>query len=378
MAASKKILLVDDNPLVLEMMGRALSKEGFYCLKANSANEAMAILGLERPDIILSDYHMPDVDGFAFRQNLIAMPVYKDIPFMFLTSEDDNELMLKGINMEAVDYILKDTPLPVVVTKINNFLTTVREQHERTLKELSVAAMALNLHSVPQRLPLIKGFEVDFWHKSFQNYPGGDFIDFITIDARYTFVVLGDVMGKKWGAWYFSFGFLSYIRAAVRICIAEGNFSTKSILQKINAVVYHDPVVNDVLSSLSLLMIDTEEESVTYSGAGDLPLLYYNALDKELKQISSSGMLLGLMSDGDFDEQVLKLNPGDRLFIFTDGIIDFEDTDGKKTDYNTFTRAITPYLDQPFLAFKKGDFLSDKTIAHIDDCSLIYLQKTDQ
>lgn len=378
MPVSKKILLVDDNPLVLEMMGRALAKEGFNCMKANSVAEAMVILGQERPDIILSDYHMPDVDGFAFRQNLIGMPVYKDIPFMFLTSEDDNELMLKGINLEAVDYILKDTPLPVIVTKINNFLTTVRDQHERTLKELSVAAMALNLHSVPQKLPLIKGFEVDFWHKPFQNYPGGDFIDFITIDTRYTFVVLGDVMGKKWGAWYFSFGFLSYIRAAVRICIAEGNFSTKSILQKINAVVYHDPVVSDVLSSLSLLMIDTQEGAVTYSGAGDLPLLYYNALDKVLKQIGSSGMLLGLLPDGDFDEQVLKLNTGDRLFIFTDGIIDFEDTGGKKTDYNTFTRAITPYLNQPFLAFKKGDFLLNKTIAHIDDCSLIHLQKTDQ
>jgi sigma-B regulation protein RsbU (phosphoserine phosphatase) len=378
MAVSKKILLVDDNPLVLEMMGRALSKEGFYCMKANSADEAMAILGLERPDIILSDYHMPDVDGFAFRQNLIAMPGYKDIPFMFLTSEDDNELMLKGINLEAVDYILKDTPLPVVVTKINNFLTTVREQHERTLKELSVAAMALNLHSVPQRLPVIKGFEVDFWHKSFQNYPGGDFIDFIKIDERYTFIVLGDVMGKKWGAWYFSFGFLSYIRAAVRICIAEGNFSTKSILQKINAVVYHDPVVNDVLSSLSLLMVDTLGASITYSGAGDLPLLYYNTVDKSLKQIGSSGMLLGLMPDGDFDEQVLKLNTGDRLFIFTDGIIDFEDTNGKKTDYNTFTEAVKPYLGQSFAAFKKSTFLQGKTVAHIDDCSLIHLQKTDQ
>lgn len=378
MAVSKKILLVDDNPLVLEMMGRALNKEGFYCMKANSAGEAMKILQQERPDIILSDYYMPDVDGFAFRQNLIAVPKYKDIPFMFLTSEDDNELMLNGINLEAVDYILKDTPLPVVVSKINNFLTTVREQHERTLKELSVAAMALNLHSVPQKLPVIKGFEVDFWHKPFQNYPGGDFIDFITIDARHTFVILGDVMGKKWGAWYFSFGFLSYIRAAVRICIAEGNFSTKSILQKINAVVYHDPVVNDVLSSLSLLMIDTQEGAVTYSGAGDLPLLYYDALSKELKQIGSSGMLLGLMPDGDFDEEVLKLNTGDRLFIFTDGIIDFEDTNGKKTDYNTFINAIKPYLNEPFAAFKKSDFLQTKTVAHIDDCSLIHLQKTDR
>jgi len=376
MPVSKKILLVDDNPLVLEMMGRALSKEGFQCMKANSAEHAMEQLKLEKPDIILSDYHMPEVNGFQFRQGLMENAAYRDIPFMFLTSEVDNDVMLEGINLEAVDYILKDTPVPVVVSKINNFLSAVREQHELALKELSKAAMALNLHSVPQKLPQMKGFELDFWHKPFQNYPGGDFIDFITIDERYTFIVLGDVMGKKWAAWYFSFGFLSYIRAAVRICIAEGNFSTKSILQKINDVVYHDPVVNDVLSSLSLVMIDAEQGCIKYSGAGDLPLLYYNGVSGETSQIRSSGMLLGLMPDGDFDEIAFNLNSGDQLFILTDGIIDFDLPEGKKTDYNMFTTTVTPFLGKPFADFKKGEFLAEKAREHIDDCTLIYLQRT--
>jgi sigma-B regulation protein RsbU (phosphoserine phosphatase) len=375
MPVSKKILLVDDNPLVLEMMARALSKEGFNCMKAASAGQAMDMLLQDVPDIILSDYHMPDVDGFVFRQDLIKIPQFKNIPFMFLTSEVDNDVMLEGINLEAVDYILKDTPVPIVVSKINNFLNSIREQHERAIQELSVAAMALNLNSVPQKLPNLKGFDIDFWHKPFQNYPGGDFIDFITIDERHTFIVLGDVMGKKWGAWYFSFGFLSYIRAAVRICISEGNFSTKNILQKINAVVYHDPVVNDVLSSLSLIMVDSVAGCIKYSGAGDLPLLYYNAIDKSMIQVRSSGMLLGLMEDGDFDELSIELNNGDKLFIFTDGIIDHEAAEGKKTDYNTFTSAITPYLERPFSEFKNSGFLKDKAITHIDDCSLIYLHK---
>jgi sigma-B regulation protein RsbU (phosphoserine phosphatase) len=375
MPTSKKILLVDDNPIVLQMMSRALVKEGFECMKATSANQAIEMLKEEMPDIILSDYHMPDVDGFAFRQMLIDVPGYKNIPFMFLTSEVDSDVMLAGVNLEAVDYILKDTPVQVIVSKINNFLTTVRETHERSIKELSVAASALNLNSVPQTLPAIKGFEVDFWHKSFQNYPGGDFIDFIKINARYTFIVLGDVMGKKWGAWFFSFGFLSYIRAAVRICITEGNFSTKNILQKINAVVYHDPVVSDVLSSVSLVLIDTEEGIVNYSGAGDLPVLYYNSDAGTASQVRSAGMLLGLMPDGDFDEISLKLNTGDSLYILTDGIIDHEGADGKKTDYNTFTEAITPFFEKPFTDFKKGAFLKEKAIAQIDDCSLIYIYK---
>ena len=376
MPVSKKILLVDDNRLVLEMMGRALDKEGFYCMKAISASEATDLLKQERPDIILSDYHMPDVDGFQFRQSLMDALDYKDIPFMFLTSEDDDNLMLEGINLNAVDYILKGTPIRIIVSKINNFLRTVREEHERTLKELSKAAVSLNLSSIPQNKPIVKGFNIDFWHQPFQNYPGGDFIDFININEQYTFIVLGDVMGKKWGAWYFSFGFLSYIRAAVRICISEGNFSTKNILQKINAVVYHDPVVNDVLSSLSLIMIDTVNAQIKYSGAGDLPLLYYNYADKSAAQIISSGMLLGLMPDGDFDEKILKLNTGDQIFLLTDGMIDFEGTEGKRTDYNTFVTAITPYLSTSFSEFKTGEFIKEKITAHVDDCSLIYLQKT--
>ncbi|OOQ61805.1 fused response regulator/phosphatase [Mucilaginibacter pedocola] len=375
MAASEKILLVDDNPLVLEMMGRALTKEGFECMKAGSAADAQALLKQQRPDIILSDYHMPEVNGFEFRQQLMATDL-KDIPFMFLTSEVDSGVMLEGINLEAVDYILKDTPVAVVVSKINNFLSTVREQHERALKELSKAAMALNLHSVPKQLPAIQGFEADIWHQPFQNYPGGDFIDFIKIDDRYTFIVLGDVMGKKWAAWYFSFGFLSYIRAAVRICIAEGNFSTQSILQKINSVVYHDPVVADVLSSLSLLLIDSEQGSVIYSGAGDLPLLYYKHSTGETEQIRSAGMLLGLMPDGDYDEITMQLQTGDQLYILTDGIIDAEGADGKRTDYQTFADAVAPFLGKPFGDFKKSAFIEEKKQTHIDDCSLIFLQKT--
>jgi sigma-B regulation protein RsbU (phosphoserine phosphatase) len=376
MPVSKKILLVDDNPLVLEMMGRALGKEGFDCMKATSAQQATQMLQQQRPDIILSDYHMPEMDGFRFRQQLLGDAAYRDIPFMFLTSEVDNQVMLRGINLDAVDYILKDTPVPVVVSKINNFLNSVREQHERTLKELSKAAMSLNLNSVPKALPKMKGFEADFWHKPFQNYPGGDFIDFITIDERYTFMVLGDVMGKKWGAWYFSFGFLSYIRAAVRICIAEGNFSTKSILQKINSVVYHDPVVSDVLSSLSLVLLDSAEGTLKYSGAGDLPLLYYNNKDKLVRQVRSAGMLLGLMPDGDFDEIELTLGTGDQLFIFTDGLIDTETPEGKKTDYTAFEAAVSSYLGRPFAEFKKSTFLAEKANNQVDDCSLIFLQKT--
>lgn len=377
MNRSNKILLVDDNTFVLEMMGKALSREGFVCLKAESALQAMELLKKEEPDIILSDYDMPEVNGFEFRQQLMDSPEYKHIPFMFLTSMNNAELVIEGMSMDAIDYIAKDVPVPVIVSKITNVLNAIRERHERAISELSRAAVALNLSSVPQKIPAIPGFRLNFWHKPFQNYPGGDFIDFIQIDDRYTFVVLGDVMGKKWGAWFFSFGFLSYVRAAVRLCIFEGDISTKSIMQKINTVVYHDPVVSEVLSTLSLLMIDTQLAQVSYTGAGDLPLLYYNRRGAKISRIQSEGLLLGLRADGDFDEFVMPLHTGDQLLLVTDGMIDFETAGRKKSDYDVFENAVTPFLGKPdtFAAIKASDFIIQKTQEHIDDCSLICLQK---
>jgi sigma-B regulation protein RsbU (phosphoserine phosphatase) len=55
-----------------------------------------------------------------------------------------------------------------------------------------------------------------------------------------------------------------------------------------------DDVLQDILSSLSLLLIDTETNTISYSGAGDLPLLHYNAAGKTLEQVKASGLLLGL------------------------------------------------------------------------------------
>ncbi len=103
MPPSHKILLVDDNLLILEMMSKALDREGFHCMKASSARQAMELLQKETPDIILSDYDMPDINGFEFRQQLIDHPDFKNIPFMFLTSMNNADLMLEGINMDAID-----------------------------------------------------------------------------------------------------------------------------------------------------------------------------------------------------------------------------------------------------------------------------------
>jgi len=373
----KKILLVDDSRFMLEIMGKAFKNQGFTCFKAESVEQGLQILQGIVPDIILSDYEMPKLNGFDFRKLLIESPQLKNIPFVFLTSHTDKKTMMKGLDLQAVDYINKDTPISVVVSKINNILYTLRVQHERSIQELRTAAEALNLISIPQDAPNVPGFSINFWHQSYQNYPGGDFIDFIKIDDQFTFIVLGDVMGKKWGAWFFSFNFLSYIRSAVRLCVYDGEFTTSTILQKINQIICLDSVLSDVLSTLSLVMINHKENKVAYAGAGDLPLIYYNKKSNKITPLRSTGLILGLFQEGLYTEEVLEISSGDQLLIISDGMTDFQDNNGKMSDFTLFLKNIHNYMghEDTFTLLKQNVCFTDPTKEQVDDCSLIFIQK---
>jgi phosphoserine phosphatase RsbU/P len=265
----------------------------------------------------------------------------------------------------------------VIVTKLNNLIHTVHTQHELSKNEIKKAAEALNVRSIPQTTPLIDGFEIDFWHQAYQDIPGGDFIDFIQTDDRYTFLVLGDIMGKKWMAWFFTFSFLSYIRAAVRFGVLSGDHSVASILSKVNQMICLDDVLKDILSSLSLIMIDHETKQLSYSGAGDLPLLHFEAQTGQIKQVSSDGLLLGLFEQGNYSEKNVSLAKDDRLFIFTDGMTDLSAGVGKKSDYNSFRNSLIPLLTNNYnFEGLKDELFASLADKRVDDCSIIQIHKT--
>jgi sigma-B regulation protein RsbU (phosphoserine phosphatase) len=373
---AKRILLVDDNSLFLKILAHAFIKSGFECTSCTSANEAIDYLSLNIPDAILSDYEMPEMNGIEFRKCLMGNSELKDIPFVFLSCITDNDLMAEGLDLQAVDYVVKETPVNVIVSKMNNLIDTVQKQRELSVMEIKKAALALNIRTVPKVAPIVKGFAIDFWHQAYQDIPGGDFIDFIDVDGRYSYIVLGDVMGKKWVAWFFTFSFLSYIRSAIRFGIMNRDFSTADILQKVNSVVCYDNALKDILSTMSLVMIDNETQMVTYSGAGDLPILHYKACTKELVQVESSGLLLGLFPDGGYTEQLIELEPNDQLFIFTDGLIDYEDNGEKKSDYHLFKDKLLTMIGNGF-SFKRirQSLLQNLSPALVDDCSIINVYK---
>ena len=118
----KLILIVDDTPTnVLVVSG--LLKDSYRTKVANNGERALAIVsGPEKPDLILLDVTMPDMDGFEVCRRLKANPDTREIPIIFLTARTDYVDEIKGFEAGAVDYIHKPFSAPIVLARVKTHL----------------------------------------------------------------------------------------------------------------------------------------------------------------------------------------------------------------------------------------------------------------
>jgi serine/threonine-protein kinase PpkA len=104
---SATILVVDDDPVILDYIRLHLATADFNVRVASSAIEAFHAISVEIPDLILSDISMPNIDGFDFLARLRADPVTEKIPFIFLTQHNDVDVMRRGMQLGANDFLSK-------------------------------------------------------------------------------------------------------------------------------------------------------------------------------------------------------------------------------------------------------------------------------
>jgi len=123
--ATPTILVVDDSRAILATMKEALASAGYDVLTADDGDRAIALIMSRKPDLIISDIQMPNLDGFFLCQLLKARPETRNIPFMFLTALDGVPKRLQGLEMGADDYIPKPFDRDEVVLRVRNLLARV-------------------------------------------------------------------------------------------------------------------------------------------------------------------------------------------------------------------------------------------------------------
>ena len=147
--APGRILIVDDTPANLQMLAATLREKGYQISVATNGRQALDVVARVRPDLILLDVMMPEMDGFETCRRLKPSELWRAIPVIFLTAKTETADIVQGFELGAVDYVAKPFNAHELLARVNTHLTIDRlhRENERLLLNILPAPVALRLRS---------------------------------------------------------------------------------------------------------------------------------------------------------------------------------------------------------------------------------------
>jgi two-component system OmpR family response regulator len=140
-APEARLLVVDDEPNIVELLSASLRFAGFEVVTATTGNQAVKEAERHHPDLVLLDVMLPDVDGFVVLRRLRA--AREPMPVLFLTARDANDDKVAGLTLGGDDYVTKPFSLEEVIARIRAVLRRTRGGDERSVR-LTVADLELD------------------------------------------------------------------------------------------------------------------------------------------------------------------------------------------------------------------------------------------
>ncbi len=184
--AKEKILVVDDEEDILELLRFNLSREGCQVFCASSGEEALRLVRSEIPDLIVLDLMLPGIDGLEVTRRLKSAPNTKHLPIVMLTAKGEEADIVTGLELGADDYVTKPFSPRILVARVKAVL-------RRKVKEAPEETSVIRIHDLiidPRRHEVLVNGEpvvLTFTEFGILNYmarrPGWVFTRFQIVDA---------------------------------------------------------------------------------------------------------------------------------------------------------------------------------------------------
>ncbi len=334
MDAPATVLIVDDARINRELLRLNLTRHGYEFLMARNGREAVEMLqDHTEVDLILLDLMMPEMDGFDFLRWRSRDQRAQAVPVIVNSALDDFDSISRALAMDAYDYFTKplsqrdlETILPV---KIKNAVTNrrlvaeTRRQNELMSRELELAARY-------QHFLLPKDLQVSWGRVEFLFEPctgvGGDYYDILDLKEGHAGILVADVSGH---------GVASAMTTSIVKALLPGYLQTllspARALKALNDDLLRLTPVDAFVSAFALLY-DPRQRRLTWSCAGHPPGLLLPS-GGPLRQLSQDSMFLGVFASDheliDYQDRDLQVGEGDRLVVYTDGIIEAASSTGQ-------------------------------------------------
>ncbi len=321
----KIIMIVDDEPVNLQVLINHLSLAGYGILLAGNAGEAMKIIDSKKiPDLLLLDVMMPGISGFDLCVQLRSRFSRYDLPIIMLTARNSSDDILKGFEAGANDYITKPFDRRELLIRVKNYLDLKTAADER--KELSLINQELSLardiqrHLIVREMPRLDTITVKALYKP-AGAIGGDFYDFHEIDKERLGIFIADVTGHGVPA-----ALIGAMLKAVFSMLREDALIPSLLIQRINSIFCGHPY--GLFISANYTLIDSREKKIISTNAGHWPPVIISNNGTGLRKVFNKGKVLGFDPDAVYSEVEADFNTGDRIVFFTDGLMESRDRSG--------------------------------------------------
>lgn len=200
-----KILAIDDTAYNLDILKHGLEDEGFEMLTALSGRKGLELIDSERPDLVLLDIGMPEMDGHQVLQQIRLSDEHGDLPVIILTANTEDSNLARCLESGANDYVTKPFSFTALIARINNVVRTQKDARElnRDVAELRDLAYRDDMTGLLNRRAFFDRANAEFEIAKSSNEPMSvgilDIDHFKQINDTHGHAA-GDVVLRKFGA----------------------------------------------------------------------------------------------------------------------------------------------------------------------------------
>jgi sigma-B regulation protein RsbU (phosphoserine phosphatase) len=360
--AIRHVLVVDDSKLQRKLLTVALRRWGFDVAEAACGEEALKLAMVRRPDLVLSDWMMPGMSGLELCRRFREMEGEEYSYFILLTSKSDKAEVARGLDSGADDFLSKPVDNNELRARISAGERLIEMQRKMalanrtlsdTLGELqqlydSIDSGLKEAKKLQQSLVKERFRALDVGHLSLllrsSGHVGGDLVGFFEAGAAHVGLYALDVSGHGISSALMTARLAGYLSSAapdqnVALCKdAEGRYVPRppdEVVADLNNLIL-DEMETEHYFTLLLAFVELKTGKILLSQAGH-PHPAIQRADGRIEMIGTGGFPVGLLSDVSFEQFGIRLRPGDRILILSDGVTECPGPDGSMLDEEGLT-----------------------------------------
>ncbi|MEK7764245.1 MAG: SpoIIE family protein phosphatase [Nitrospirota bacterium] len=342
-APAATILLIEDELVTRTSMAARLVRLGYRVVEAENGLVGLEVARRERPDLLIVDWMMPEMDGPTFCEAVRHDPLLKSSQLLLMTSQDKPAQIAEGLARGADDFLSKSASKHEIVARVQAGLrasrlvreleTTAGElessmqllqrKQEETEADLKVAASFIHSQLPPPGNP-VQGISLA-WEYQPSLLLGGDLFGVMAIDEDYLGLYILDASGHGVAAALRSVSLMTFLRAD-NVLQLLGSYDPEKVLNEANR---RFPLSADgEYFTLWVGQLHLPTGSLTYATAGHSGALL-SSVQSPSRWLTHSSFPLGFDPSAQFAADRIVLKSADRLFLLSDGIYEVPSSSGE-------------------------------------------------